>query len=177
MPDHVRSRDFVKALRINIEDHIIRWPDISWVFTYWNDKRGNRLAPSWRDIDLPEWPALIIPRVMVFDVPGDQITLSVRFWGSNFVDIYGVEATNQLIRHENPYEFMTVCWKQCHEVLADNTPKLYILKGSFLSLRTPYAIVLRLPLSSNGKSIDGILCVEEYRNHSEDMNDFFDAVG
>lgn len=64
---------------------------------YWRSKRGDRIAPSRKDIDPLEIPRLLLPHVFMFDVIGGGDDFRYRLIGTEIVDGAGRDATGALI--------------------------------------------------------------------------------
>jgi hypothetical protein len=73
------------------------WDDrLEDLFAYWNLKRGNRPAPSRRDLD-PRDIARLLPCLHLIDVEREPLRFRHRLVGSELIDILGRNVTGKYV--------------------------------------------------------------------------------
>lgn len=139
-------------------------------FSYWNECRGDRWAPTWSAFHLEKLDARLLPWSVVVDVLADDFRY--RFWGSERARLIGAELSNRLasqipdgpMRNSNLNEYRDLVGARAPMVF--NT--LITLSGG--------AIVrfhsLRLPISDDGEQVTKIYSALDY----EQFNDFHFGV-
>lgn len=69
-------------------------PDLRWMLDYWQERRGDRERPRWRDIDL-----LAIykyaPKIVVKDAIDNGADFVVRFWGTEITEWLNFDGTGK----------------------------------------------------------------------------------
>jgi len=117
--------------------------------------------PSWGDVDLSEFPSKSLPLTLVADVSHDPLEFTYRYWGRGFTQIHGVDLTNQTNAGLGIDEFADTVFRVYQHIVEHKSPLLY--EGNYLKWHgvTSPEVVLRLPLSDNGKDVDTILSVVE----------------
>jgi|GEM_PF-496792 len=66
------------------------------VLAYWDGKRGARLRPTWSDFDLIDIFD-VAPTTIVKDMIDDGESFVNRYWGTQMVEILGIDATGKSI--------------------------------------------------------------------------------
>ncbi len=66
---------------------------------YWMAIKGDRMAPSWKDVDLFGLPLHLIPTTLVIDIQTPIAESVFRFWGSKMTTVHDVDMTGK-----NPYD-------------------------------------------------------------------------
>jgi hypothetical protein len=126
---------------------------------YWTSLKGRRFAPSWQEFDLSALPPAMVPHIVVVDVIGPPTDIRVRFWGTAHVRRKGVEKTGKLIT-DNPTQRDEEAKQEYLWVVANRQP---MASRSMVDLhedqkRLPFEQrLVRLPLSSDGESVDHIV--------------------
>lgn len=130
------------------------------VFDYWNDLRGDRLAPSWREFDLLALPPKVLPTTQVVDWLPEQEEFRFRFYGSGYREIHGVDLTGMSPR-DLPFKGLgDFIHAEYLSVVGNGKPNMvsygYRNGSVFVEIET----CLRLPLSDDGHSVTGIVTVD-----------------
>ena len=76
-------------------------PDLLWMLAYWDQRRGGRPCPRWRDIDLPAIYAYA-PKIVVKDAIDGGRDFRVRFWGTDTADWLRFDATGKYLSEYFP---------------------------------------------------------------------------
>ena len=131
------------------------------LYDYWNAKRGDRPAPSRRDIDPVEIPDLL-GFVNIFEVQDEPRDYKVRLNGSEVSEMMGQEVTGRYystilsgsdaVRCKAAFD---LCVDQCRPT---------IVETSLAFCGKPYMAqtIVALPLSSDGERVDMIVTAHSY---------------
>ena len=91
------------------------------VLAYWNSKRGARLRPKWSDFDLIDIFD-VAPTTIVKDVIDDGESFINRYWGTQMVEILGIDATGKSISDSYSETETEVFHWMLRRALASATP-------------------------------------------------------
>lgn len=126
------------------------------LYAYWLDKRGERRFPARRDLDPVDF-IYVLGNVMLIDVRHEPLRFRFRLYGTGLLDRHrAIDMTGKdLEEHPRP-EFRAYLRQQWSETIARGAPT----HGFFdrlvdEDLRRFES--LRLPLSSDGTTIDMLL--------------------
>jgi len=128
------------------------------LYEYWLGKSCNELGPSWDNFRLDEIKPQFLPWITIVDViPGEPLDFKYRFWGSSRTTLQGYDKTGQTTSSLTPKtvsekvtaEYVAVCEvkKPVHVITSS-------AKGASREFRYDS---IRLPLSTDGNSVDKIL--------------------
>ncbi len=132
------------------------------VLRYWEERRGGRLAPSWREFDLMELPLKAIPRVIVVDIVENPLDFLYRFWGTEHTASHGYDLTGRSVRQLKPTDYAEMMFRQYQETFESREPRLFVNQYPVKpAIWNRYEIV-RVPLSGDGQTIDIILSLESF---------------
>jgi hypothetical protein len=128
---------------------------------YWMRTRGDRIAPSWPEID----PAAIkpcLPYLLVAEVFREPFDLRYRLAGSEIVSSYGYDPTGKTLRgfdHGSSNPTWLVLYERVIEerrpVFGQYVPRV----GRHEMFRVE---TVTLPLSQDGSSVDRIIELEDW---------------
>ncbi len=132
------------------------------LYEYWNVKRGDRPAPGRRDIDPVEIPELL-GFVNLYDVRLEPRDYLVRLNGSEVAAMMGQDITgmwcSDVVSGEDK--------ERCHAAFAmcvdDWAPALVETSLGFCGKDYASQVLLALPLSSDGKTVDMMMTAHAYR--------------
>jgi len=146
------------------------------LYKHWNDLRGERFAPSWQDFDLPSLSRKISANLRVVDVLDDGADFFYRYWGTGMVSMCKSEKSG----------------KRLSETPGPRTAELFAEYRTVFNSREPLAIIhdarwadkhidliapaIRLPLSSDGQTVDKILTFTDPQGHEEKWGAMFEAA-
>jgi len=159
---------------LDVERGIGEWRMLGPFYDHWNAARGDKFAPSLDEFDLPGLALNIIPSIMILDIIPPKPIFRVRFWGTQLVNVYGLELTGQEIGPDHPNRFMVNCWSQSQELVISKTHNAFVLRLTMESLRTIDLAVLRLPLSSDGVVVDGIVTCDDFGDEKNAFVRYFE---
>ena len=132
------------------------------LFEYWNAKRGDRGAPKRTDIDPVEIPELL-GFINLYDVRQEPRDYLVRLNGSEVAAMLGRDITgmwcSEVVSGEDK--------ERCHAAFGmcvDNwTPALVETSLGFCGKDYATQILLALPLSSDGETVDMMMTAHAYK--------------
>jgi hypothetical protein len=151
-----------------------QWPDLGIVLSYWTLICDGCQAPSWSVFDILHIPHRLIPNSVVCDYDSKLDDLTFRFWGTGMATMFHLEVTGT----------KTSEWtgKGLFRPLVDGFKRLQKMRRPFVNIneielihgRKILAPVLRLPLSSNGTHIDGMVAVNDFGVNTEELRSHFE---
>ena len=129
---------------------------------YWDRVRAGRLAPSWPEID-PGAIKSCLPYLLVSEVFGEPFDLRVRLAGTEIVESYGYDPTGMTLRGF-PHPPADGAWLPLYvKVIEEKRPVF----GRYVAEIGRDAIfrvdAVTLPLSQDGRSVDRMIEVEDWR--------------
>lgn len=152
----------VEPARVSLEE--IETPEIAAFVAFWESLKGSRFAPSWEDFRLVDLPAEVIPRIVVVDVLRDPLDFLVRFWGTGHVDRKGIDKTGKKVSETRDQRGWRV-YDEYAWVVRERKP---LASVDTVDLRDynellPFTQrVVRLPLSSDGETVDKVVSLAEW---------------
>jgi hypothetical protein len=131
------------------------------VYDYWRAKAGSRFAPARREID-PTDLRETLPRVLLVDVQRQPWEFRYRLAGTETTRIHGLELTGRTLRSLQPPDFGRLLHEDLVELATTGEPQFVFVEFiNQVGLARGYH-VLRLPLSSDGETVDMILIVSDF---------------
>lgn len=151
----VRERG-VDSCELPLDDP--RFADLGEVVDYWRRLCGCRFAPSRSEIE-PEPLKHLLDRLMIVEVqPSSPRDYRFRLVGSRLYELYGGELTGRTLDEVRPQSFARLLQRDYAEAVMRRSPTLWLLAAQ--RRERPFALgCLALPLSSDGRSVDRLLCV------------------
>jgi len=148
--------------------------DVHFCLGYWNELRGDRLAPNWKDFDWSEIPPTLIPYFAVVDVTLNPDTVTYRFFGTAHSRAHGLDLTGQSPLEFDPLDVGQSMFSQYIEVARAKEPAFYlhILHQHGMDSKIQETS-LRLPFSNNGKTISQIAAFTDLRKDFEQARKHF----
>ncbi len=125
------------------------------LLAYWNDKRAGRRFPARRDIDPMEFPYLL-GWVMLVDVSYRPLSFRFRLYGSELADHMGLDMTGKDLTEHPDAEFHVRTAREWAAVIDSGNPAWSTFQGWIDERHVRYEVI-RLPLSSDGETIDMLL--------------------
>lgn len=178
MIDHPdNSSEAVFKNLVSMDPSKVSDPDHRVFLDYWDNLRGDRLAPPWSEWDWSKIPANLIPYCFVVNVLDNGHDFRYRFWGTAHTKIHGVDYTGRKTSDILPKDVADIARAQYEQAFRNQKPVIYLHElrvGSYQSPRIQTS--LRLPLSSDGQNIDQLFSFADWREIQEDMKKFFETV-
>ncbi len=139
------------------------------VHDYWNALRGERLAPSWPEIDLVKLPPELLPTAMVMDVHDPLEESIFRYWGSKLTEIHGADMTSRHPYDLSPPEFGRQVLED-HRAVIEKRAAMgwhysFLAAGGYMHSHS----VVRLPLSMDNETVSHIIVVVDYSREALDL--------
>jgi hypothetical protein len=131
------------------------------LFSHWEQKRGTRFAPSWRDID-PGDIRPSLPYLSSADVLADPFDLRYRLVGSAVVNAAGYDFTGQTLRAMRVATGFDVWLAHYRAVVDGKVPRFGMYRahdGGELRYKVDHVC---LPLSQDGLRVDRIMEIEDW---------------
>lgn len=133
--------------------------DLSATFTYWQEKRGDRLAPAWGKFRLDELKPSVLTLANVVDVIGDPPDFIFRFFGTTRVRLQGRDFTGCSVRQFEPSDIGEKIHGELVRVVESREAIHAITEGTTSYGEHLQYDFLRLPLSSDNRTVDKIFSV------------------
>ena len=152
------------------------YPELTKVYDYWQHKQDGRIAPAWTDISLLDLSPEVIPRVCVVNVGGDKLDFTYRFWGTAITGLHHYDLTGKSVQQLKPADYAKTIYQQYKAVYETRTPQGFLTKIPLETGLFAYYAAVRMPLSSDGNSINMIMCAEHHGREREQLRGAFEKV-
>jgi len=135
-------------------------PALTRLYAYWNGKRAGRRFPARRDIQPLEF-AYLLGWVMLIDVAYRPLSFHFRLYGTELANNMRFDLTGKdLAEHPDP-EFRNRTARVWAEVVDTGEPTCGTYDG-WVDGRLLRYEALRLPLSSDGETVDMLLVAVQH---------------
>jgi hypothetical protein len=127
------------------------------LYAYWLARRGDRIAPS-RSAIRPEEITRMLPHIVLIDVVGDPARFRMRLVGTQVVQAFGQEVTGKFVDEIDQGAVGPAIIARARAIVAERRPDLHVweyTKGDGRHIKYERLI---LPLSSDGETVDQLLC-------------------
>ena len=131
------------------------------LFDYWQALRGERFAPSWREVD-PGAIKSLLPHIIVAELEQEPFDVRFRFVGTTIVEAYGEDFMGRSLRSLEPTGGIDL-WLSIYARLAETKRPCfgrYSLSSDYV--RTQYVDAGIFPLSANGETVDRTVELEDW---------------
>jgi hypothetical protein len=136
--------------------------EIAPAFAYWQDKRGDLFAPKKRDIRLDELPTKLIPSIALVDFVGEPIDYHYRFFGSNLVQVSGMELTGKRYFADKIQGYGFVNEKLFPQLIEQKEPIFHRVTWQSIRGLIYHTTSARLPLSDDGQNVTGAVTANSW---------------
>lgn len=145
---------------------------------YWNEKRDERMAPTWRDISLLDFDTALIPFINVIDIEPETMALKYRFWGTSLTQMFGGDFTSSDPKKLPSTDVGQGAINGIEKLIQEKKPNCEIREFLRPTGLVGRQIVLRLPLSDDAKQINHVInvCHHELMDATKPVSMFFDEV-
>lgn len=146
--------------------------------SYWDTVRGDWWAPGWSDISLMDFPPRVVPLISVTDINPEPLESTYRFWGTKLTKYHGGDYTGISPTKVPPRELGMSNTGGCGRLVSEKKPHLEVKAFKTQIGTLGRALVLRLPLSDNGETVNhGInIYYFETADRNQPQADFFNRV-
>jgi len=152
--------------------------DLAAALAYWQQLSGAKdKIPSWSDFELQNIPPRVLVTTHVTDVVEKWEDYRIRFWGSGFVDIHNQEATHQWVSEIDPPELGAAVVENIAAVVDAGEPRAYTILLQTPGRPQKFQVVLRLPLSDDGQTVNHVVTVSEFPQGRYWSQDAFKDLG
>lgn len=156
-----------------------RFPKLAEFRQIWDAKRGDRFAPAWRELDFSAFPPSIIPYMYLLDVSRDPLDFRYRFLGTAVCEIEGQDPTGKSVDEVRPLELAHLARTQFENFTDDPKPTFFMMQeqedGQLTLGRQIYG-GLRLPLSSDGVTMDQFVVLSHFEQQTHELRDYFSKL-
>ena len=144
-------------------------PDLAELLAYWEAQRGDAFAPTWANFHLYDLPPSVIPMTVVVDLDLAKDSIVYRFWGTGRSKLYGRDNTGRDVRDGLPDEAGPTVAEQYALTAKARAPLLFRNTYPLRTQESSVCLALRLPLSSDGETIDKVV---SYATFTKDVEVF-----
>ncbi|MBT6093294.1 MAG: hypothetical protein HOH04_00320 [Rhodospirillaceae bacterium] len=95
----------------------------------------------------------------------DPISFVYRFWGTKNTELFKQELTGKNVLDIEPLEVGEKLFEQYCVALKEKSPALFVNNVKSATGLTTVETILRLPLSSDGLTLNQFLCVFDFGEH------------
>lgn len=145
----------MSGIAANIKDDRLRR-----LFEYWNSKRGSRRFPSRADIDPLDFP-YVMGWIALLDVERNPLRFRFRVHGTKLIAKNQFDLTGRYLEDHPLPEFAAHSARMWRHVLERGEPT-HGFYDQIMDDRSRKFEALRLPLSSDGETIDMLLVCTVY---------------
>ena len=141
---------------------------------YWNDLRGARRCPAWREVDMMALPLRLVPWCSALNVVDGGDDFVFRFFGTARVRLQGRDYTGRSIKTFDSKWLMAKVLVELNEVLHRREPVLFrttVTDRSAAGIQASSFDILRMPFGT-GNDIDVVLSMVEYASMSRLIYDW-----
>jgi len=138
----------------------IKTPMLRKLYAYWNNVRGARELPAWRDFDAHHL-SFIVSNMLLIEVHDEPLRFRFRAHGLQLAWRVGYDMTGKLVDDLPHPQNRAVLLERCHWLVANRSPYVGHSEREVAGHQIPYEVVW-LPLSDDGDRVDLLLGGLEY---------------
>ena len=156
-----------------------QFPELAECYDIWNEKRGDRFAPSWQELDFFAFPVRMIPYLYLIDVQTDPLDFRYRFIGTAICNIEGRDYTGLSVDDIQPPELAPEIRKEFENVYKAQKPVFYMIQEQdYTRSQSAKKIMagVRLPLSSDGASVDQVVVINRFEQKTQEMKKYIERL-
>lgn len=132
-------------------------------YEYWNALRGKAFAPPRRYFHLEDLPPKLVPYMAMIDFVGPPLDYFYRFFGSAMAEASGRELTGKTYYADNVEGYGFVNARLFPILIERKTPMVHRTTWESVRGVRLVTVSLRLPLSSDGETVNGAVTANDYR--------------
>jgi len=151
----------VESREIQLDD--IADMQIMAAYEYWNDLRGDAVGPPRKTFMLEELPPKLIPCMAMIDFVGPPLDFYYRFFGSAMAEAAGRELTGKTYYADNVEGYGFVNARLLPILIERRVPMVHRTVWESVKRVQLETTSLRLPLSSDGVTVDGAVTANDYK--------------
>lgn len=138
----------------------IKTPSLRKIYGLWNNVRGARELPAWRDFDARHL-SFIISNMLLIEVHYQPLRFRFRMHGLELAWRIGYDMTGKLVEEIPHPQNRAVLLERCRWLVSNRRPYVGRSQRVVAGRQIPYEVVW-LPLSDDGQTIDLLLGALEY---------------
>jgi hypothetical protein len=143
-------------------------PMLRELYAYWLAKKGSLIAPPRAAIQ-PDEITPMLPNIVLIDVVGDPPRFKMRLVGTKVVEAFGQEVTGKFVDEIDQGAVGPAILARARALVAERRADLHVWEYTKNDGRHIKYERLILPLSSDGESVDQLLCayavLRAYQSH------------
>jgi hypothetical protein len=144
----------------------IAHPKLQRLYEYWSQKRGARIMPSRVDIDPLDMTFIIGNLILIDVIDGSPLDFRIRLHGTHLAERVRFDLTGKMLDEMPQVEFRNLT-RQSFTKVVTTRQLVHGRRDRVLDGRLRRYETIILPLSSDGATVDKILCGLIY----DDAND------
>jgi len=146
--------------------------------TDWKNRCIGRLAPSWKDYSLMDFPPPEIPFISLTDLANAPLRSIYRFWGTGLTGIFGGDYTGKTPADVPPASLGISATGGCARLVNSRIPNCEVKEFTRKNGVLARAVILRLPFSDDGETVNHGLNMYrfEYLESGKLLDSFFDEI-
>ncbi|HBC06128.1 MAG TPA: hypothetical protein DC046_00920 [Rhodospirillaceae bacterium] len=144
------------------------------VHRYWDGRRGACFAPAWGDFRLIDLAGHVIPYMRVADVIDGGRDFKYRFWGTGLGAVHALDRTGAHLSEVNSPRTKTAL-AEFRRIVSEKVCLAFVYNAQGgIDRRSLHAPSIRLPLSSDGETVDKIVCYTDFDIDAREWRRFFE---
>lgn len=159
-------------------------PDLATVLAYWDRQRTGAFAPAWGSYRLTDFASNVLPWMVVLDLDWHAATTAVddlpsmryRFWGTEWTRLYRQEMSGKDVETFTLTDVARSLRQQYGQVIDARHPLAFSNVYPTPSGAIAEFITIRMPLSSDGETIDKIACATTFLRNREAFARMFEDI-
>ena len=159
-----------------------QFPELAECYQIWEAKRGDRFAPSWLELDFFSFPVNMIPYCYLVDVcRGGRgwLDFRYRFIGAAVSVVEGRNYTEKSVDDLQPPELAAEVRAEFEKFAKKAKPTFFMIQEMEMApLKSEKQIYggLRLPLSSDGVTMDQFIVFSHFERDPKVLRIYFDEL-
>lgn len=135
----------------------VQHPRLRQLYAYWDDKRGDRPAPSKAEIDPVDIPHLL-GHIFIYDVEQSPRDYVMRLFGTALTELFGRDVTGNRFAEIFPEEINDPTIREEYDAVVDRWTPIAACRDARWSQKEHIRYErLLMPLSSDGRVVDRLL--------------------
>lgn len=150
----------LESVEITLAD--IHGMPIMAAYEYWNGLRGSAFAPPRQVFRLEELPPRLVPYMAMVDFVGPPLDYYYRFFGTAMAEASGRELTGKTYYADNVEGYGFVNARLFPVLIERKEPLFHRTTWESVKMVQLVTTTIRLPLSSDGETVDGAVTANDY---------------
>lgn len=150
-------------------------------YEFWDERRDDEFAPTWRAFELIELPGKIVRYFHVVDIHEDPFDITFRFWGTGLTDVLNFDRTGRSLLTTDMGYFDESRRQQIledYQKVIDRRVPFTFLWDASSARETSYSLVvpsIRLPISNDGERVTQIATYFDFESRRKEWQQLFEA--